>query len=162
MASIGNMTAWPRVRILVVDDDASIREVSAAMLTDEGYQVLTAEDGMQALEALPQFSPNLVITDLRMPRMSGFELLKILRERFPLLPVIAVSGEFRGEEIPSGVIADAFVPKGSSYMTTLETKITELLSPISSEPGRTPESGIPHNEAHAAEARFGIPLLRST
>lgn len=128
MAAVDNLSARPRVRLLVVDDDASIREVSAAVLTEEGYHVLTANDGMHALEVLPQFGPDLVITDLRMPRMTGFELLTVIRERFPRLPVIAVSGDFCGEEMPSGLIADAFVSKGCSYMTSLESKITELLS----------------------------------
>ena len=128
MASIGNMTALPRIRILVVDDDASIREVSAAMLTDEGYQVLTAEDGMQALEALPQFSPNLVITDLRMPRMSGFEFLAVVRRRYPDLPLIAISGEFEGNEVPPGVPADAYLEKGAFSFNQLRTKITDMLT----------------------------------
>jgi CheY-like chemotaxis protein len=127
MAAKGNMNARRRVRLLLVDDDASIREVSAALLTEDGYEVLTAEDGVQALEVLPGFGPDFVITDLRMPRMSGFELLKIMRERFPGLPVIAVSGEFCDDEMPPDVIADAFIAKGGSYMTKLGTKISELL-----------------------------------
>src|SRR5512140_418551 len=109
MVAIENMSAKRPARLLVVDDDASIREVSTAILTDEGYEVLTAEDGIHALEVLPQFGADLVITDLRMPRMSGFDLLKIMRERFPRLPVIAVSGEFCGDEMPTNVIANAFV-----------------------------------------------------
>lgn len=150
MATIGNMSARSRARLLVVDDDASIREVSAAMLTEEGYEVWTAEDGIHALEVLLEFSPDLVITDLRMPRMSGFELLKIMRERFPHLPLIAVSGEFGGDEMPPDVIADAFVPKsGASYMATLGTRIADLLSScylMASDAGRRVESDIQHDD----------------
>lgn len=116
------------LRLLLVDDDAAIREVSVAILAKRGYEVLAAEDGVQALEMLTQSCPDLVITDLRMPRMSGFELLEIMRERFPRLPVIAVSGEYFGDEPPLGLKADAFLPKCSCYLTPLMDKITELLS----------------------------------
>lgn len=123
-------------RLLVVDDESSIREVTSAMLAEQGYEVLTAEDGQQALELLPQFRPDLVITDLRMPRLSGFELLEIMRERFPRLPVIAVSGEFSDGELPPNIPADAFLPKGFCYITPLGTKIKELLSTVAmSNPG---------------------------
>ena len=127
---VGGTSAKPAFRLLVVDDDPAIREVTSAMLAEQGYEVLTAEDGLHALELLPQFHPHLVITDLRMPRMSGFELLEIMRERFPELPVIAVSGEVFGDELPPSVIADAFLPKGGCYVRPLGAKIVELLSTV--------------------------------
>jgi CheY-like chemotaxis protein len=132
----GGTSARPTFRLLVVDDDPAIREITSAMLAEQGYEVLTAEDGLQALEFLPQFRPDLVITDLRMPRMSGFELLEIMRERFPGLPVIAVSGEVLGDDLPPSLIADAFLPKGGCYIRPLGAKIVELLSTgtISSNP----------------------------
>jgi CheY-like chemotaxis protein len=114
-------------RLLVVDDDAAIREMTSAMLAEQGYEVWTAEDGVYALDLLSRQRPDLMITDLIMPRMLGFELLKIVRERFPRLPCIAVSGEFSGDEIPPSVLADAFVPKGGCYIEPLKTKITQLL-----------------------------------
>ncbi len=120
--------AKPPFRLLVVDDEPAIRELTSAMLAEEGYEVLTAEDGQEALELLPRFHLDLVITDLRMPRLSGFELLEIMRERYPRLPVIAVSGEFSDDEMPPNVTADAFVAKGCSYITPLASKVKELLS----------------------------------
>jgi CheY-like chemotaxis protein len=120
--------AKPPFRLLVVDDEPNILEITSAMLSEEGYEVLTAEDGQEALELLPRFCPDLVITDLRMPRLSGFELLEIMRERFPRLPVIAVSGEFSDDEMPPNLTADAFVSKGCSYIEPLAIKIKELLS----------------------------------
>jgi CheY-like chemotaxis protein len=63
-----------------------------------------------------------------MPRLSGFELVEILRERFPRVPVIAVSGNFSGQEMPANVTADAFISKGCSYFVLLATKIKALLS----------------------------------
>jgi CheY-like chemotaxis protein len=120
---------------LVVDDDAGIREITSAMLAEEGHEVRTAEDGQQALELLPQFRPDLVVTDLSMPRMSGYELLRIMRERFPQLPVIVVSGEFLPDESPPSLQADAFLAKSGCFITALEVKIAQLLSsPGSSQP----------------------------
>lgn len=121
-------SAAPRPRLLVVDDDAAIREVAAAMLAEEGYRVMTAEDGVEALELVAVSPPDLVITDLRMPRMSGYELLKVLRAQFPRLPVIAISGEFSGDTLPPGVIADAFLSKDFYVTPRLRTTIAELLS----------------------------------
>ena len=140
-------SAKTRLRLLVVDDEAAIREVTSAMLAEQGYEILTAEDGLQALELLPQFRPHLVVTDLRMPRMTGFELLKIIRERFPRLPVIAVSGEFSGDELPPNVAADAFLPKGGCYITALGAKIMELLS--SAATSMNPRLGEESNTASA-------------
>ena len=115
-------------RLLVVDDEKDIRELTSALLADDGYEILTAEDGLQALELLSQFHPDLVITDLQMPRMSGFELVKIMHQRFPELPVIIISGAFAGNDLPADVVADAFLSKSGGYVTTLGPKIAELLS----------------------------------
>jgi CheY-like chemotaxis protein len=124
----GRASPSGRIRLLIVDDDAAIREITSAMLTDQGHEVLTAEDGLRALDLLPQFRPDLVITDLKMPRMSGYELIRIVRERFPQIPVIVVSGEFLPDEIPVSIDADAFLAKGGCFITALEAKIAQLLS----------------------------------
>ena len=79
-------------RILIVDDESSIRFVLKAVFEQEGYAVDVAEDGFAALRKLQSQMPDLVISDLRMPNMNGFELLSVLRTRFPHLPTIAISG----------------------------------------------------------------------
>ncbi len=68
-------------RVLVVDDEKVIREILSDFLSMEGYVVRTAEDGKQAIEELDQRSYNLVITDLKMPRMGGLELLEEINRR---------------------------------------------------------------------------------
>ncbi|HSC87372.1 MAG TPA: sigma-54 dependent transcriptional regulator [Polyangiaceae bacterium] len=70
-----------RGRILIVDDEASARSALAEILTDEGYKVKTAADGFRALGAATEFEPDIVLTDLKMPGMSGIELLRRLREQ---------------------------------------------------------------------------------
>jgi CheY-like chemotaxis protein len=78
-------------RILIVDDEPLIREVLAEVLADEGYAVHSAADGQEAVEAVSVETPDLVITDVLMPRLSGWELLDRVRQHHPLLPVIVIS-----------------------------------------------------------------------
>src|SRR5690242_18477686 len=96
-------------RVLVVDDEPLIRQTMAMMLTDVGYAVTTAVDGFDALLQIKASMPSLIISDLNMPQMSGFEFLSVVRRRFPHIAVIAMSGAYHcGDSVPGGVIADAF------------------------------------------------------
>jgi CheY-like chemotaxis protein len=124
-----------RFRILVVDDEPSIRETAALILEKEGYEVLTAADGVDALQTLSKSLPDLIISDLNMPRMSGFEFLAVVRQRFPHIATIAISGEYITRDNPSGILADAFLQKGHYTRKDLFHEIVELLaaSPIRSE-----------------------------
>jgi len=121
-------------RVLVVVDEATNREIISDMLASEGYDVVTAQDGMDALSQLAVPLPDVIISDLRMPRMSGVEFLAVVRRKYPDLPLIAISGEFEGNEVPPGVPADAYLPKGSYTFEQLRTTITELLSAPPSRP----------------------------
>ena len=115
-------------RLLIVDDDAAIRDVTSQVFAEVGYKVETAVDGEDALRVVEGFQPDLIISDLRMPGMSGYEFLEIVRERFPQLPVIAISGEFPGDSLPEGVIADAFLSKGKYAISRLRNTAAELLA----------------------------------
>jgi two-component system chemotaxis response regulator CheY len=79
--------------ILAVDDSATVRKFVSVALTMQGFTVMTACDGMDALEKLPHAQVDLVITDLNMPNMDGFELIKALRENpgYKDLPVIILT-----------------------------------------------------------------------
>ena len=121
-------------RVLVVDDEASNRELIADMLASEGYDVVTAQDGLDALNKLAEPLPDVIISDLKMPRMSGVEFLAVVRRRYPDLPLIAISGEFEGNDVPQGVPADAYLEKGSFSFHQLRTKITDLLSALPRRP----------------------------
>lgn len=115
-------------RLLVVDDNPWVREMMADLLLSQGYEVLTAQDGLDALSQLQERLPDLIISDLRMPRMSGFEFLAIVRQRFPHIPTIAMSGEFLSNEPPIGLTADAFLPKGSYTIDQLTGTIEKFIS----------------------------------
>ena len=75
-------------KILVVDDEAEIRSLLAAVLQSRGYEVVTAEDGAAALEAVPRERPAVILMDLSMPRMSGMDALPELKRLDADLPVI--------------------------------------------------------------------------
>jgi len=113
--------------ILLVDDEPSIRFLLRAVLEQAGYAVEVAEDGFIALRKMQQSTPDLVITDMRMPNMNGFELLSVIRTRFPELPTIAISGEFLAVHIEEGSLADAFFQKGNYSMPEFLEKIADLL-----------------------------------
>ncbi len=115
-------------RVLVVDDDAGVRNVCAALLLSSGYLVDTAQDGFSGLLSIKSVVPNLVLSDLNMPHMSGFEFLSVVRRRFPQIMVIAMSGAYEcREDVPAGVIADAFYPKGKRSAIPLLKLVEDLL-----------------------------------
>ena len=130
-------------RILLVDDEPSIRVVLSAVLRSGGYVVDLAEDGFGALRSIQAAIPDLIISDLRMPNMNGFELLSVVRTKFPQMPVIAISGEFVSNQV-EGVLADVFFQKGSyspaDLMATVETLLKSAPMPANR---MTNTSGIP-------------------
>jgi CheY-like chemotaxis protein len=123
------MGMTPKRRILVVDDERSNRESMAMLLNAAEYEVSTARHGFDALLQLkiPPF-PDVIISDLNMPQMSGFEFLSVVRRRFPEIPVVAVSGAYEsGDLVPGGVIADAFYAKGQHQPSDLLHTVAELI-----------------------------------
>jgi CheY-like chemotaxis protein len=102
-----------RAKLLIVDDEAPIRMALSAILDEFGYSVRTADDGFSALAEVRREVPDVIVSDLNMPGMSGFELLSVVRRRFPAIRAIAMSGCYSGDTVPAGVAADAFYEKGS-------------------------------------------------
>ena len=105
-------TASEKARVLVVDDEPQITRVLRTVLTSQGYQVRTAAEGESALTNFNEWRPELVITDLYMPRMDGLELCRRIRavSNVPII-VLSVKGEERTkvEALDSG--ADDYVTK---------------------------------------------------
>jgi CheY-like chemotaxis protein len=98
--------------ILIVEDEESIRHSFAEVFTYLGYRTRSAADGLAALIEIRQEVPDILLSDLNMPAMSGFELLSVVHRRFPAIYVIAMSGMFTESQFPSGVTADAYYQKG--------------------------------------------------
>jgi CheY-like chemotaxis protein len=108
-----------RKSILIVDDNLVLRSTLSSILIEAGYEVAVAADGFSALAAIRHQVPDVVLSDLYMPGMSGFELLSIIRRRFPRIRVIAMSGAFSTHEVPPGVAADGFYAKGKGSIAPL-------------------------------------------
>jgi len=114
--------------ILVVDDDAVDRELATRCLKPvENLEVVYAGDGNQALEAIGERTPDLVLTDLRMPGMDGLELVRKLRDEHPLLPVLLMTSH--GSE---RLAVDALQAGAASYVPKRDLKqyLSELVEQV--------------------------------
>ena len=150
----------PKAHLLVVEDEPLIRRLFSMLLTSAGYSVAEADNGFAALEEIRRRRPALILSDLNMPRMTGFELLSVIRRRFPSIHVIAMSGAFPGDHLPSGVAADAFYEKSGRPISTLVQVIEGLLEDSRNAPA-TPAGTRPPPDPEVAlwVTRRGTPIV---
>ncbi|HEX2896727.1 MAG TPA: response regulator [candidate division Zixibacteria bacterium] len=80
------------ISILVVDDEAMIRNLLEKILAKEGYKILLAKDGQEALDIISTKKVDIVISDMKMPRMNGLDLLKTLKRERPEIGVVIMTG----------------------------------------------------------------------
>jgi len=113
-------------KILIVDDEESIRFLYKEELEDEGFEVELANNGKEALEKLPLFKPDLITLDIKMPVMDGIETLKRIREIERRLPVILCSAYGEYKQDLTTWASDAYVVKCAD-LTELKTTIRRLL-----------------------------------
>src|SRR6266481_5047003 len=118
MAPVGE-----KPKILVVDDEAQIARVLKTTLSAQGYSIRTASDGDDALQVMKSWTPDLVITDLRMPNMDGVELCRVLRAKSGI-PIIVLS--VRNEERTKVEALDA----GADDYITKPFSVNELLARV--------------------------------
>jgi len=98
--------------ILVVDDDEGIREIIDTVLSDEGYEVVTVPHGAAALEFVGRRSPAIILLDMRMPIMDGWQFARAYRERpGPHAPIVVVTAAREAEESAAQIRADGVLPK---------------------------------------------------
>ena len=122
----------PKIRsILVVDDSHTTRHIEKIILEAENYAVSTAVDGIDALEKMKQHTFDLVVTDVKMPRMDGFVLLHNMRHKEELknIPVIIVSSVFEDDtfEKVKNLGAQGYIVKSDFERESLTAKVKELL-----------------------------------
>jgi CheY-like chemotaxis protein len=128
------------MNLLVVEDEAVLRTSLSHIFSAFGHRVRCAADGFSALSALRVEVPDMILSDLNMPGMSGFEFLSVVRRRFPTVKVIAMSSAFTVDGMPPGVAADVFYQKGSNLGFLLQM-VEDLAS------SERPQS---HHTGHAA------------
>ena len=153
-----------KLNLLIVDDEPSTRRAFSEIFTEFGYNVRSAEDGFSALVEIGRETPDILLSDLNMPGISGFELLSAVRLRFPAIQVIAMSGDFSGVGIPPGVCADAFYEKGSRLGYLLQVveamsnseRSSFLLHPSASAPTWIPSNG--HDSSRDADLASSQPF----
>jgi len=151
-------------RILLVDDDPLVRRLVSGCLVAAGYVVRVAVDGLDALEKLRAALPDLIISDLNMPRMSGIELLEVVRKRFPQIPVIVISA-VAADEMPEEVSADAYYHKNGFGFEQLLQTISDLTRkpPLRTAPPHVDNKPVPARWDGDGHYRLECPdCMRST
>ena len=113
-------------KILIVDDEEHIRFLYSEELTDEGYDVITADSGYQLLEKIEAEKPDLVVLDIKMVDYNGLDLLQDIRNKFYDLPVILCTAYDTFKEDMKSIAADHYVIK-SFDLTELKNRIATAL-----------------------------------
>ncbi|HUR93705.1 MAG TPA: response regulator [Gemmatimonadales bacterium] len=111
MASRPTLDGRPAPTVLVVEDSESVRTLTARLLVGAGYPVVTALDGVEAIEVLERSSIRLVVTDLKMPRMGGQELAAQVTRRWPDVRMVFMTGHpevLHAAELPGPVLLKPF------------------------------------------------------
>ncbi len=122
-----------RKRILIVEDDRFLRRACQARLEQAGYEILTAQDGEEAVQTARASNPDLVLLDLLMPRMNGLDVLRILRndEGTRSMPVIVLSNSSRQEDVDTirSLGISGYFVKANLSLQDLSRLVEELLGP---------------------------------
>lgn len=113
------------MKILVVDDEKNILKLYKSELEDEGYDVITASSGREALEVFEREAPDLVTLDILMPDMDGIQVLRQMKEKRPNIPVIMLTAYDYRDDF-SVWVSDAYMVK-SSDLTGLKATIKRII-----------------------------------
>lgn len=113
------------MKVLIVDDEKNILKLYKAELEDEGYSVIAANSGTEALEMFSSENPDIVTLDILMPDMDGIHVLRLMKEKNPKIPIIMLTAYDYRDDF-SVWVADAYVVK-SSDLTNLKNTISQLL-----------------------------------
>ena len=128
-------------RIVVIDDEASIRRTLGVVLTRAGYDVRLAADGLEGMRLVAAAAPDLVITDIHMPGVDGFETIACLRTLHPRLPVIAISG---GDQSARLKLLGSATLLGAVSSLRKPFTVAEVLEEVSRALGSGPPSALEH------------------
>jgi DNA-binding response OmpR family regulator len=145
-------------KLMLVEDDNNLREIYEARLQAEGYTIVSARDGEEALVTAKTEKPDLIISDVMMPKISGFEMLDILRntEEMKAVKVIMLTalGQSDDQERANHLGADRYLVKSQVTLEDIVKLAHELLNdtPAAAEPAAAPAPAEPATPAPAAKA----------
>jgi len=118
-------------KILIVEDDPFLGEMYAAKFTQEGFQTEVAMDGKIGLTKIKVFNPDLILLDIVLPKLDGFELLKKIKKKseFKGIPVVLLTNLGQKNEVEKGLRlgADEYIIKAHFTPTAVVAKIKEIL-----------------------------------
>jgi DNA-binding response OmpR family regulator len=126
------MSAVRKEKILLIEDDIALRSIYADVIAADGYTVVTAEDGEQGLAMVKMEKPDLVVLDIILPKLPGFEVLKSIRAdagtRDTIVLILSVMGEQRHIKKAMDLGADDYTVKGSHIPNDILGKIQALFT----------------------------------
>lgn len=114
--------------ILVVEDEPALRALVSSVLREEGYIVIEARNGQEALDLLAQADANLVVLDLSMPIMNGWEFVRKARVEYPRLPILVMTAQYRAHAEIKELGAVGFLSKPFDLSALLDT-VASLVKP---------------------------------
>ncbi len=118
-------------RILIIEDDRTLRENTSIFLEEEGYEVIKAKDGSEGVQMALQYLPDLILCDIAMPKLNGYEVYNTLQEikSTSLIPFIFLTAKTEKEDIRAGMQlgADDYITKPFDYDDLLNTIATRLI-----------------------------------
>src|SRR5580700_4147696 len=140
-------------QVLIVDDEPNLRKILSAQLSRDGYDVLTAEDGEKGLAALREHHIDLVITDLKMPKVDGMTLLREALREEPQLPIVMITAHGTVDTAVEAPKIGAF-----DYLTKPFDKdeVRQIVGKALRTRQLAGEDATPVKDGSAAGARFGI------
>jgi len=118
--------------VMVVDDSVTVRRVTQRMLLREGYQVVLAKDGVDALEQLQDVTPDVMLVDIEMPRMDGFDLTRNVRSdnRFKSIPIVMITSRTADKHRNYAMDLGVNVYLGKPYN---ETELAQIIKDLLAE-----------------------------
>src|SRR5882672_3741837 len=151
-----------RKQVLIVDDEPNLRKILSAQLSRDGYDVLTAEDGEEGLQLLREHHIDLVVTDLKMPKVDGMTLLREALREDPELPIVMITAHGTVDTAVEALKLGAFdyltKPFDKDEVRQIVGKALRTRELAGEEPP-SPMAGTPQPTAEVKEtegARFGI------
>jgi len=150
-----------KARLLVIDDEAMVRDSMVAYLEDSGYQVASVSNGVDGINSLQQQQSDLVLCDLRMPNLDGIQVIRQIKENWPHIPVIVVSGAGVMDDVVQALRLGAsdYLVKPIIDLAMLEHSVKRNLELVALE--RQNQSYRQHLESVNRELRAGLEELRS-